>query len=243
MSLFVIYFKVRLLLRSCYNLSCGQKHTGIKAQIHTKASKDAPEWVVCIVFARKAKKVPSPRGGKPFSFLQGRQKEEAMISTPTKFRNGSKLLLLSVCLYLVIILAITGCIKVVPSETPDYKPESTEPTSSSAQESASEAAAPTNTVEALVVPTEGRIGEYITVKVRVVENSICVLSLSQSIEGTTSIVNYKLGQAYPDDDLVVTWYSQIPLNLKPGSYLLRIEQIPLGQVAGDYILSQSFIVK
>lgn len=70
-----------------------------------------------------------------------------------------------------------------------------------------------------------------------------MLSPSQPIEGTTSIVNHKLGQAYPDDDLVVTWYSQIPLDLKPGSYLLRIEQIPVGQVAGDYIFNQGFIVK
>ncbi|MBA7634373.1 hypothetical protein ES703_41957 [subsurface metagenome] len=102
---------------------------------------------------------------------------------------------------------------------------------------------PITAIEALVVPSEGRIGEYITVKVRVTAEEICVLSLAQSIEGTTGTVNYKLGQAYPDDDLVVTWYSQIPLNLKPGSYLLRIEQIPPGEVAGDYVFSQSFIVK
>ena len=158
-----------------------------------------------------------------------------MISVPAKFQRSKVFLVLS-CLCLVAVLNITGCTAESSSQAPNYESESTEPASPSKPES-------TTAVEALIVPTEGHIGEYITVKVRVVDNSICVLSLSQSIEGTTGIVNYKLGQAYPDDDLVVTWYSQIPLDLEEGSYLLRIEQIPLGQVAGDYVFSQSFIVK
>ena len=157
-----------------------------------------------------------------------------MVNIPIGFQDRSKLLIIPICLCLVAVLTITGCTRTSSSQRPDYEPESAEPTSS---------LEPTTAVEALVVPTEGRIGEYITVKVRVVDNSICALSLSQSIEGTTGIVNYKLGQAYPDDDLVVTWYSQIPSNLELGSYLLRIEQIPAGQVAGDYIFNQSFIVK
>ena len=147
-----------------------------------------------------------------------------------KITSWNKLSIAITCVLLVVTMIFLGC---NPTTTP---------TSPSAQEPTLELE-PTTAVEALVVPSEGRIGEYITVKVRVIENNICVLSLSQSIEGTTGIVNYKLGQAYPDDDLVVTWYSQVPLHLKPGSYLLRIEQIPMGQVAGDYVFSQSFIVK
>lgn len=147
-----------------------------------------------------------------------------------KIISWNKLSIAITCVLLVVAVILSGC------------NSTSTPTSPSAQEPTLEPE-PTAAVEALIVPTEGRIGEYITVKVRVIENNICVLSLAQSIEGTTGIVNYKLGQAYPDDDLVVTWYSQIPLDLKPGNYLLRVEQIPLGQVAGDYVLSQGFIVK
>jgi len=189
---------------------------------------------VCVsAFGHTKEGAPPARG--PTTWLSSRQgkKEEAMISISAKFQRSKVFLVLS-CLCLVAVLNITGCTATSSSQAPNYEPESAEPASS---------LEPTTTVEALVVPTEGRIGEFITVKVRVIAEEICVLSLSQSIEGTTGIVNYKLGQAYPDDDLVVTWYSQIPSDLKPGSYLLRIEQIPAGQVAGNYVFSQGFIVK
>ena len=161
------------------------------------------------------------------------QKGEVMINTPARFQKV-KLLIMPIFLCLIVLLTTTGCTGTSSYQAPNYEPESAEPASS---------LEPTTAVEALVIPTEGRIGEFITVKVRVTAEEICVLSLSQSIEGTTGTVNHKLGQAFPDDDLVVTWYSQIPLHLKPGSYLLRIEQIASGQVAGDYVFSQSFIVK
>jgi hypothetical protein len=96
----------------------------------------------------------------------------------------------------------------------------------------------------LEVPSEAHLGEYITVRVGLESEQPCRLILAT--EHQTGVDNY-LSPAkkltYPDNNNVVVMHEQVPWDLVPGVYVLRVVQMRYdGDTEGAEIVSQTFMV-
>lgn len=99
----------------------------------------------------------------------------------------------------------------------------------------------------LDIPTEGSLGEYITVRLQLSSKQPCILVLNEIgktedylAPGTTSTV------AYPDDNKIVVWNKQIPASTPLGNYVLRVIQIGQDEGTigiGTEVFKQDFKVK
>ncbi len=105
----------------------------------------------------------------------------------------------------------------------------------------------TLTSKPIIVPTEGKAGESIIVKIKVTSSQPCELILTKSYK--TDVVNYfspytAKSLAYPENDGTITWNQSIPWNTVPGQYILRIVQMRSPQdTTGREIFSQAFWVR
>ena len=106
------------------------------------------------------------------------------------------------------------------------------------------AASPTPQATPLEVPSEAHPGEYITVRVRLESEQPCRLILAT--EHRTGVDNYLSLQqqlVYPDNNNVVVMHEEIPWDLDPGVYVLRVVQMRYdGDTEGAEIVSQAFLV-
>ena len=106
------------------------------------------------------------------------------------------------------------------------------------------AASPTPKPTPLEVPSEAHPGEYITVRVRLESEQPCRLILAT--EHQTGVDNYLSPEkqlVYPANDNVVVMHEQIPWDLFPGVYVLRVVQMRYdGDTEGAEIVSQTLTV-
>lgn len=97
------------------------------------------------------------------------------------------------------------------------------------------------------VPSEGRAGQDIIVRVRVTGTLPCELLLTKSYK--TDANNYfspytSRTLAYPGIDNTVTWLQNIPWDTAPGRYVLKVMQMESPQAKeGMEIFSQTFLVE
>ena len=110
-----------------------------------------------------------------------------------------------------------------------------------------ESPAQTMTATPLEVPQEGSRGEYITVRLQLSSDRPCVLTLSTIHK--TEIDNYLAPYSaktltYPNNNKIVVWHEQIPADISPGSYVLKVFQMTHDRdVEGKEIFSQDLIVR
>jgi hypothetical protein len=137
-------------------------------------------------------------------------------------------------------LLLASCINVVP---PPASEEETTPTPSS-QELTSPSAQSESDIVVIECPTEARIGEYIAVKIQLPSDTPIPETLEQEDyllrirdefppgehDPRVSTV-YDLGYAIPDENLILSWYVQIPTEttwydspFHPGNYKLEVTQ-------------------
>ena len=106
---------------------------------------------------------------------------------------------------------------------------------------------PKSSATPIEVPTEAQPGEYITVTIEVTSNQPYELILAKSHK--TEIDNYfspytRRTVTYPDNNNVLTFHEQIPVDTIPGDYILKVKQLKSqGDSEGIEIFSQTFFVK
>jgi hypothetical protein len=145
----------------------------------------------------------------------------------------SRIVFTLVLLVTIAALACNGCISTPRPTTPP--PSSPELTSPSAQSESD--------IVVIECPTEARIGEYVAVKIELPSDTPIPETLEQEDyllrirdefppgehDPGVSIV-YDLGYAIPDENLVLSWYVQIPTetawydSFRPGNYKLEVTQ-------------------
>ena len=178
-----------------------------------------------------------------------------------------KIIITTLALISALSLTITSCITIAPQPessppsnpepivpaaptsptTPSF-PESTLPTTPTTENTTSLPDSPEdmtdedldNQITVLECPDEAQVGEYITVKIQLpndtpipdtIEAEDYLLRIRDEFppdEQQTSVISvvYNLGYAIPDENLVLCWHVQIPTDssFEPGNYKLEITQ-------------------
>ena len=160
-------------------------------------------------------------------------------------------------LILCMTLGLSGCVTISPSQPapeplqPEDVPESPQPEAPAPElppPGVPASGVPQPTV--IELPSEVHVGEYITVRVKVLEEGKYNLQIAEEHPdlGGIGIYYTDLGVAAPDDNLVVCWHALVPVEGRgdwqiPGNYKIVI----FGQSeSGDFdvlLLERNIIIK